>query len=109
MRTGTATGTRMRLVVILSVAGAVTVMLGAILVILGIAMRYLTRHPTGDMTRLGLDVGAAGIAFGLVVLVGFAFTRGRGPGTRSGRSHVLKPTSEYSPGGLLDAPSAARA
>src|ERR1022692_4787848 len=94
----------MRLVVILSVAGAATVTLGVILVILGLAMRSLTKQPAGSMTRLGLDVGAAGIVFGLIVLVVFAFTRGRGPGRRSGRSHVLNPTGVYSPGGLLDVP-----
>src|ERR1039457_5733095 len=94
----------MRLVVILSVAGAATVTLGVILVILGLAMRSLTRHPAGSMTRLGLDVGAAGIAIGLIVLVVFPFPRGRGPGRRSARSHVTNPTSVYSPGVLLDVP-----
>src|ERR1017187_1360 len=84
----------MRLVVILSVAGAATVTLGVILVILGLAMRSLTRQPAGSMTRVGLDVGAAGIAFGLIVLVVFAFTRGRGPGRRSARQHGMNPTSE---------------
>jgi archaellum component FlaF (FlaF/FlaG flagellin family) len=34
----------MRLVIILSVAGAATVMLGAILVVLGTAMRLVTKH-----------------------------------------------------------------
>src|SRR5260370_29566710 len=50
-------------------------MLGVILVVLGTAMRLLTRHPAGRITSLGLDVSAAGIAFGLVVLMVFAFTR----------------------------------
>src|ERR1035438_8808517 len=113
----------MRLVIILSVAGAATVMLGAILVVLGTAMRLVTKHPAGGVTRLGLDVGAAGIAFGLIVLVIFAFTRG-GPARRteelppsarrksasrqpSARAHVLKPTSVYTTGGLLDMPGEA--
>ena len=38
-------------------------------------MRLLTRHEPANMTRLGLDVVAAGVAFGLVVLVVFAIAR----------------------------------
>ncbi len=65
----------MRLVIILSVAAAVTVMIGAILVVTSVVMRLLTRHQPARMTQLGLDVVAAGIAFGLVVLVVFAIAR----------------------------------
>src|SRR6266851_4380932 len=50
-------------------------MLGAILVVASVVMRLFTRHPAGPIIRLGLDVVAAGIAFGLVVLVVFAITR----------------------------------
>jgi hypothetical protein len=128
----------MRLVVTLSVAAAVTVMVGAVLVILGTVIRLVTKHPASGMTHLGLDVGAAGIAFGLIVLLVFAFARrgadrraasrrrsagrqqhaatagehghaGRDTATRSARSHVLNPTGVYSPGGLLDIPGEARA
>ncbi|MGH3183035.1 MAG: hypothetical protein ACRDOE_14195, partial [Streptosporangiaceae bacterium] len=129
----------MRLVIVLSVAAAVTVMLGAILVAAGVVMRLLTRHQPANMTRLGLDMVAAGIAFGLAVLVAFAIARigtaGRsgppagtadhrlragapaagsghpGPdgGARSGRPPVLEPANVYSPGGLLDVPRDGRA
>ena len=65
----------MRLVIVLAVAAAVTVMLGAILVAASVVMRLLTRHEPANMTRLGLDVVAAGVVFGLVVLVLFAIAR----------------------------------
>ncbi len=69
MRSNTATTRRVRFVIILSVAAAVTVMLGAILVVASVVMRLLTRHPAGPIIRLGLDMIAAGIGFGLVVAV----------------------------------------
>ena len=59
MRSGTATTRRVRLVIVLSVAAAVTVAIGAILVAM---------HQPAHQTRLGLDVVAAGVAFGVVVL-----------------------------------------
>ena len=80
MRSNSATTRRVRLVTVLSVAAAVTVMLGAILVAASVVMRLLTRHQPAHMARLGLDVVAAGIGFGLVVLVGFAIARIGGPG-----------------------------
>jgi hypothetical protein len=57
------------------VAAAVTVMIGAILVAVGPVMRMVTKRQPAHLTRLGLDVIAAGIAFGLLVLVVFAVTR----------------------------------
>ena len=75
MRSNTATTRRVRLVIILAVAAAVTVMLGAILVAASVVMRLLTRHDPANITRLGMDVVAAGVAFGLVVLVVFAIAR----------------------------------
>jgi hypothetical protein len=99
----------MRLVITLSVAAAVTVMSGAILVLLGTVMRLKPTYPAGGLARLGLDVVAAGVASGLVVLVVFAFTRGRAahrPPRR--RASALNPTTVYSPGGLLDMPGEAR-
>ena len=71
MRSETATTRRVRLVIVLSVAAAVTVMIGAILVAAGPVMRMVTKRQPAHLTRLGLDVIAAGIAFGLVVLVVF--------------------------------------
>ena len=65
----------MRLVIVLSVAAAVTVMLGVILVAVSVVMRLLTKGQPANMARLGLDLVAAGIAFGLVVLVVFAIAR----------------------------------
>ncbi len=65
MRSGTATARRVRIVIVLSVAAVVTVMIGAIL---------MAMHQPAHMPRLGLDVAAAGVAFG-VVLVVFAIGR----------------------------------
>ena len=84
----------MRLVIILAVAAAATVMLGAILVAASVVMRQVGRHPPAHLARIGLYAVAAGIGFGLVVLVLFAIgrigTAGRSrprtatAGTRSG-------------------------
>src|SRR5215470_8832147 len=75
----------MRLVIVLSVVAAVTVMIGVILVAVGPVMRMVTKRQPAHMTRLGLDVIAAGIAFGLVVLVVFAIVRISGAGGRGRR------------------------
>ena len=75
----------MRLVIVLSVVAAVTVMIGAILVAAGPVMRMVTKRQPAHLTRLGLDVIAAGIAFGLVVLVVFAIARIGGAGERRPR------------------------
>ena len=85
MRSGTATTGRVRLVIVLSVAAAVAVMTGAILVAVGPVMRMVTKRQPAHLTRLGLDVIAAGIAFGLVVLVVFAIARIGGAGRRRPR------------------------
>src|SRR5437588_12069550 len=50
-------------------------MIGAILIAASVVMRMVTKHQPAHMARLGLDVVAAGIAFGLVVLVVFAIGR----------------------------------
>src|SRR5579875_3757507 len=125
--TATASGaSRVRLVIALSVAGAATVMLGAILLVMGLAMRVVSRHAAGQVAVLGLALAAAGTAFGLVTLLVFALTRALpaartrprgtgGPGgtgdyrTRRRGGQVLSPTGVYSPGGLLGAPRDARA
>ena len=75
MRSNTATTRRVRLVIVLAVAAAVTVMFGAILVAASVVMRLVTKHEPANMTRLGLDVVATGVVFGLVVLVVFAIAR----------------------------------
>ncbi len=51
------------------------VMLGVLLVIVGTAIRLFTSHPVSHVTGIGLGVAAAGMAFGLIVLVVFVFTR----------------------------------
>ena len=80
----------MRLVIVLSVAAAVTVMIGAILIAASVVMRMVTKHQPAHMTRLGLDVAAAGIAFGLVVLVVFAIGRiGERAGPGRGRAGLI--------------------
>ena len=77
----------MRLVIVLSVAAAVTVMIGAILIAASAVMRMVTKRQPAHLTRLGLDVVAAGIAFGLVVLVVFAIGRiGERAGPGRGRA-----------------------
>jgi hypothetical protein len=78
------------------VVAAVVVLGGVALVILGSVMQYHATRLPGGMTRLGQEVGAAGIVLGLIVLVLFAVIR------RSARKQALNPTSVYSPGGLLD-------
>ena len=75
----------MRLVIVLSVVAAVTVMIGAVLVAAGPVMRMVTKRQPAHLTRLGLDVIAAGIAFGLVVLVVSAIARIGGAGKRRPR------------------------
>ena len=50
MRSGTATTRRVRLVIVLAVAAAVTVMIGAILVAVGPVMQAL-RRPVNDLSR----------------------------------------------------------
>src|SRR6266516_58954 len=64
-------------------------MIGAILIATSVVMRTVTKHQPAHMTRLGLDVVVAGIAFGLVVLVVFAVGRIGGAGRsrpRAGRA-----------------------
>ena len=77
MRSGTATTRRVRLVIVLSVAAAVTVLIGAILE---------ATHQPAHMTRLGLDVAAAGVALGLVALVVFAIGGTGRSRSRAGRA-----------------------
>src|SRR5579859_5823068 len=77
----------MRLALFLAVAAAATVMAGALLMGASVVVRHVTRHPPvppAHLARIGLYVIAAGIAFGLVVLVLFAVGR-------PGRSRMSKP------------------
>jgi hypothetical protein len=99
VRSGTAT-TR-RLVIALSVAAAVTVMIGAILIAASVVMRMVTKHQPAHMTRLGLDVVAAGIAFGLVV-----FAIGRIGG--AGRSRPRAGRADHRRGAPRPEPAASR-
>ena len=99
----------MRLVIVLSLAAAVTVMIGAILVAVSVVMRMVTKHQPAHMTRLGLDVVAAGIAFGLIVLVVFAIGRIGGAGRsrpRQGRADHRRgapaPSPRRPPEGMAD-------
>ncbi|HEX5295619.1 MAG TPA: hypothetical protein VFW50_01305, partial [Streptosporangiaceae bacterium] len=77
MRSGTATTRRVRFVIVLSVAAAVTVVIGAILM--------ATQQPART-TRLGLGIVAAGVAFGLVALVVFAIGGTGRSRSRAGRA-----------------------
>ncbi len=89
----------MRLVLFLAVAAAATVMAGALLMAASVVLRHATRHPPvppAHLARIGLYVIAAGIAFGLVVLVLFAVGR-------LGRSRRSKPEATV-PGHRQEAP-----
>ena len=66
-------------------------------------MRLLTSHDPVNMVRLGLDVVAAGVAFGLVVLVVFAIAR---IGT-AGRSRPPAGTADHRRGTGGPQPTAA--
>ena len=99
MRSGTATTRRVRLVIVLSVAAAVTVMIGAIL---------MAMHQPAHMTRLGLDVAVAGVAFGVVV---FAIGRrradpGRGRAGRITGAEPPAPSPWRPPAGAAGTPGA---
>ena len=94
----------MRLVIALSVAAAVTVMIGAILIAASVVMRMVTKHQPAHMTRLGLDVVVAGIAFGLVVLVVFAIGRIGG----AGRSRPRAGRADHRRGAPRPEPAASR-
>jgi hypothetical protein len=93
-----------RLVIVLSVAAAVTVMIGAILIAASVVMRMVTKHQPAHMTRIGLDVVAAGIAFGLVVLVVFAIGRIGG----AGRSRPRAGQADHRRGATRPEPAASR-
>jgi hypothetical protein len=82
VRSGNATTRRVRLVIVLSVAAAVTVLIGAILE---------AKHQPAHMTRLGLDVAVAGVALGLVALVVFAVGRTGRSRSRAGRATGAEP------------------
>jgi hypothetical protein len=103
VRSNTATTGRVRLVIVLSVAAAVTIVLGATLVAASVIRRLLTGHQLANMTRLGLDVVAVGVAFGLVVLVAFVIARigttgrsGRPAGTADHRQGAARPQTAAS-------------
>src|SRR4029077_17434215 len=91
---------RMRLVIVLAVAAAVTVMIGLLLMAASVVMRLLTRHQPAHMARLGLDVVAAGVVFGLVVLVFFARARARARIGRGGRSRPRAGTADHRRGAV---------
>ena len=67
-------------------------------------MRMVTKHQPAHMTRLGLDVVAAGIAFGLVVLVVFAIGRIGG----AGRSRPRAGRADHRRGAPRPEPAASR-
>ena len=88
MRSGTATTRRVRLVIVVSVAAAVTILIGAILE---------AAHQPAHMTRLGLDVAAAGVALGLVALVVFAIGGTGRSRSRAGRADHRRGASRPEP------------
>ena len=115
----------MRLVTTLSVVSAVMIVAGGILVAASRAA-HVTGHPAeGHISSLGVALGVAGLAVGLVTLLIFAVTRGGKSAHRKPASHrrrarqaaapgrergqVLNPTTVYTPGGLIDVPRDVRA
>src|ERR1700678_1707267 len=76
MRPTTANAARVRLVIALAVAGAVILMLGLVLLVIGLAVQGLAKHPDPNVIRFGAGVAVGGFAFGMIVLVVFAVLRG---------------------------------
>src|SRR5579875_2856635 len=96
------------------------VMLGASLMVVGLATRVVSRHASGQVTVLGLGMAVAGTAFGVVVLLAFALGRAFAasrtgpagpPGPRPPRrgGQVLGPGGAYPAGGPAGPPRAAGA
>src|SRR6266487_1513485 len=79
-------------------------MIGAILIATSVVMRTVTKHQPAHMSRLGLDVVVAGIAFGLVVLVVFAVGRIGG----AGRSRPRAGRADHRRGAPRPEPAASR-
>ena len=77
MRSDTVPAGRVRLVITLSVVSAVMVLAGGILVVATTATHLIGRRSGGHVTSLGVALGVAGLAVGLVTLVLFAFARSR--------------------------------
>ena len=102
MRTDSATTRRVRLVTILSVAAAVTVMLGAILVVASVVMRILTRYQPAHLARLGLDVVTADGAASDLIVVG---SQAGAPGGRVALSGFARSVLDASRGSVLVVPA----
>jgi len=83
---------RARLVLPGAVAGAVLVLLGAFSVGASITRRLGSKHPSGRIATLGLPLGLALTAVGLVILLLCALAR-RGRSRRRS-AHAAKPRSQ---------------
>src|SRR5580704_4894969 len=95
---------------------------GGILVVASTVTHLIGRRPGSPVASLGVALGVAGLAVGLVTLLVFAFTRTgsrrrpaghrhRGAayqGSGRARGRALNPTNVYSQGGLIDVPRDAR-
>ncbi|HEY6294802.1 MAG TPA: hypothetical protein VIX15_03985, partial [Streptosporangiaceae bacterium] len=91
MRSDSAT-LRARLVLPGAVAGAVLVLLGAFSLGASITRRLDSKHPSGRIATLGLPVGFALIAAGLLVLLVCTLLKPRPSRRRS--AHAAKPRSQ---------------
>ena len=58
----------MRIVIALAVAGAVTFMSGLLLVVVGVAMQTLGKHPDEQLIGTGAEIAVAGFSSGMIVL-----------------------------------------
>jgi hypothetical protein len=83
---------RARLVLPGAVAGAVLVLLGAFSLGASITRRLGSKHPSGRIAALGLPVGFALIAAGLLVLLVCTLLKSKPSRRRS--AHAAKPRSQ---------------
>ena len=67
---------RVRIVIALAVAGAVTLMCGLLLVVIGLALQTLAKHPDQHVIGLGAEMAVAGFSFGMIVLAILVLLRG---------------------------------
>jgi hypothetical protein len=129
VRADTVTARRVRILIAAAVTGAVTLMLGLLLIVVGLVGFGSRHHSESGLTDAGLVLAVAGLGFGLIVLGVFAMgnAASRRLGTRVSPRPVayprqgypgraasahgapeVKPASVHPPGGLLGPPRTAR-
>ena len=66
----------MRIVIALVIVGAVVFMAGLLLVVVGVALQTVGKHPDTQTIGLGAEVAVAGFSFGMIVLAILVLLRG---------------------------------